>query len=132
MAKHWRDQFRDNNAARAAEDEKRLANSEGWEAGADPGENARGGRRSLQLGVRSSAASRPQFVRAGGKAGINIRVGGGVPFEKAPKPGASPPADAAPAAPQPQSAPLTAAAEKPPARGLLGKLAALFGKGEGG
>ena len=129
MARHWRDQFRDNNAARAAEEEKRIAESEGWEAASDPGPNARSSRRSLQLGVRSSSASRPQFARGGGRAGLNVRVGGGVPFEIERKPdapaSAPPPGDTAPA-----NLPDTAAPGKK--KSLLSKLSSLFGKGEEG
>jgi hypothetical protein len=134
MAKHWRDQFKDNSAARAAEEEKRVANSEGWESGSDPGPNARSSRRSIQLGVRSSSPSRPQFERSGGKAGINMRVGGGVPFEKERKQPETPP-ETAPAAEErsalEQPTPPTAEQKAPQKQGLLSKLSSLFDKGEG-
>ncbi len=137
MAKHWRDQFKDNTAARAAEEEKRVAQSEGWESGGDPGPNARSNRRSVQLGSRNSSSARPQFVRGGGKAGISIRVGGGVPFEKERKEPAAPAASDTAPSQQPadvnEPAPSTSSGATNPApvkRGLLTKLSSLFGSRE--
>lgn len=135
MAKHWRDQFMDKGAAKAAEEDRRVARSEGWQGASDPGPNARAGGRSIQLGQRSSSPTRPRLERDGPSgAGINIRVGGGATFELAGKDeeAKAPAPEVSQTAPEPVQTPGPAPAQpKAESHGLVAKLTGLFGRNQG-
>ncbi len=145
---HWKDQFRRQSAAKAADEEKRIDRSESWERG-DPEKGVRSGG-GPRIGIRSGSPSGPRFTPAGRSrgAGISLRASGGAEFEiedqePAPiepveetweQPSAekylsdSTPADQPPAETAPHR-PVDASPNKP-AAGVLSRIASLLRRGE--
>ena len=135
---HWKDQFLHKSAAKAAEEEKRVADSETWEPG-DPEKGERSGG-SLRMGSRAASPTPARFVRGKPGAGISLRATGGAKFEipgREPQPvddeDYEPPSAAKylpknvspPPAPKPEAAPVE---EPRPEGGVFSRITSLFRK----